>query len=198
MQTDYAAYWNDHARKVGHREAVTPLTDQEYRELYLDELKQLGPEVPKRILDYGCGPALLLPIVRQLWPEADYHGVDVSEEMIRHCQLKHQDNSIFHKLPDYLMIQDSWDFLICHSIFTHIRLEDAIRLLRELHSLITPGGVASISILDEPLDSGANFQGCLERVDYNKQFFEGMLVQAGFSIEKTYRRHQMFFGVRKI
>lgn len=200
MTTDYASYWNAYASKVGHRTAVTPLSEQEYRNLYLDELKQLGPANPKRILDYGCGPALLLPIIKELWPESKYTGVDISREMIEHCWSQWHDKNFseseFYVLPsDELILH--YDFLICHSVFTHIQLTDAVALLKTLHKLIAPGGFASISILDEPMQD-ANFFGCLERVDYNFRFFQGMLVQAGFSIEKIYRRHQCYFGVRKV
>ena len=201
MLTDYAAYWNSYARKVGHRTAVTPLLENEYRDLYLDELKQLGPEKPRRILDYGCGSALLLPIIRELWPEAIYHGADVSREMVDYCRSQWHDKNFevseFYMLP-FALWKGDYDFLICHSVFTHIQLPDAIALLKTLHGLLIPDGTASISILDEPTKEDSNFQGCLERVDYNKNFFEGMLVQAGFSIEKTYRNHQMFFGVKKV
>ena len=200
MQTDYAAYWNAYANKVGYRAAVTPLSDDEYKALYLDELKQLGPEKPWKILDYGCGPALLLPIIRELWPEAIYHGADISQEMLFYCRSQWHDKD-FEKAEFYSTLEElpsRYDFLICHSVFTHIQIADAVILLRKLHSYLEPDGIASISILDEPLKEDANFQGCIERCDYNKNFFEGMLVQAGFSIEKTYRKHQMYFGVRKV
>ena len=203
MTFDYSGYWNSHALAVGHRTAVTPLSEEEYTALHRDVVKQLGPPKVQKMLDYGCGPALLLPIVREIWGEdTKYFGVDISQEMVEYCwdHAKSDMRAWFYNSKgspmDYCP-ESYFDFLTCHSVFTHLALADAIALLKELHRFLIPGGTASISILDEPLGD-ANFQGCLERCDYNRRFFEGMLVQAGFSIEKTYRKHQHYFGVRKV
>lgn len=72
----------------------------------------------------------------------------------------------------------------------------------DAHALPIPGGHATISIHDAPLNPESNFEGDIRRVDYNRRFFQGMLVQAGFSIEKRYEgshnNGQCYFGVKKI
>jgi SAM-dependent methyltransferase len=183
---------------------VTALSEQEYRELYLDLFRQIAPAKVTRMLDYGCGPALLLPIVRELWGDCIYHGADISMEMIQEAASKASAPSYFVHLPDnpWPLRPESYDFLTCHSVFTHIQLVDAVALLKELHRLLIPGGHASISIHVHPENSETNFEGSMLRVDYNLRFFHGMLVQAGFSIEKRYEHSandgQTYFGVRKV
>lgn len=38
----YQAYWDAHARNVGPRQAVTGLSEHDYRELYLDLFRQIA------------------------------------------------------------------------------------------------------------------------------------------------------------
>lgn len=200
-ESNYAAYWDNHARMVGHRAAVTPLTDEEYKALHTEVLRQLAPPKVERMLDYGCGPALLLPIVRERWPGVEYFGVDISQEMLHYCRDHYKEDvrAWFYSVNSSPMdhCASYFEFLTCHSVFTHINLDDAVKLLLELHRLLIPGGVASISILDEP-QGGANFEGSLHRVDYDLRFFKGMLVQAGFSVEKVFRDYQCYIGVKKL
>ncbi|HYU99891.1 MAG TPA: class I SAM-dependent methyltransferase [Pyrinomonadaceae bacterium] len=201
----YANYWDNHARTVGHRLAVTDLSEHDYRELYTDLFRQIAPAKVTRMLDYGCGPALLLPIVREIWPECLYSGADISPEMIEWCKKTHGEvdgpSGTYFGVVPFNSIGSGFDFLTCHSVFTHIQLADAVALLKELHRLLIPGGCASISIHDSPLGDN-NFEGSIERVDYNRRFFKGMLVQAGFSIEKVYEHTvnngQCYLGVRKV
>lgn len=196
----YRNAWDNRFRTHDPRSVITHLTPEEYRSLYLEVFKVTAPPNPKRILDYGCGTGLLIPVIEELWPDAKYDGADVSQDMIQFCCKeflfpKHD----FWIVPERLSLMDGikWDFIVCHSVFTHITMHDAIDLVHTIYDLLAPNGRASISIcVDDSLESLTG--GDWGKVTYTHDFFEGLLdaftILGHFDSELI---DQRFYAVRK-
>jgi cyclopropane fatty-acyl-phospholipid synthase-like methyltransferase len=118
--------------------------------------------------------------------------------MVKYCQHAHGDWDFF-LVPEALYIWDgTFDFIVCHSVFTHITLEDAKDLLKTLHGLLEDGGRASISIVHD--FSIETIGGDWGKVLYNRLFFQSMLFDAGFAYQGEFYSsitQQIFFGVSK-
>lgn len=177
LWTEYENYWDQHARRVGAYKAVTHMNPDEYYAFYHPIFLQLGIKEPKDIIDLGCGPGLLVPLIRELYPKAIYYGLDISREMIEAAR---------HNWPDayFWQMQNSnlpfhADLIICHSVLTHISPDDARHYLREICAYLNPGGRASISIHPNELKP---YYGNIGRIDYHPAYFESMLAEAGLEI----------------
>lgn len=207
----YRNSWDLRFRTHDPRATITHLTPEEYRALYLEVFKVTAPAQPKRILDYGCGTGLLIPVVEELWPGSMYDGADVSPDMIHFCKRQwNGQGKLFWLVPESLDYwkefeanepesdKFSFDFIVCHSVLTHITLEDAKDLLKTLHGLLEDGGRASISIVHD--FSIETIGGDWGKVLYNRLFFQSMLFDAGFAYQGEFYSsitQQIFFGVSK-
>jgi trans-aconitate 2-methyltransferase len=49
---------------------------------FFDLLARVGAEVPRYVIDMGCGPGNLTATLAERWPSATVHGVDNSPQMI--------------------------------------------------------------------------------------------------------------------
>lgn len=194
----YRSSWDKRFQEFSPREVITHLTVEEYRALYLEVFKITAPSAPQRILDYGCGTGLLLPVVQELWPEAGYEGADISPAMVRHCA-RYAGKYVFWLVPEALpdmAMGEPFDFIVCHSVLTHITLEDGKELLKTLHSLLAPGGWASISVVHNPEIDGAG--GNWGEATYGLEIFRRMLSEAGFVVRGWIYSpvvRQTFYGV---
>src|SRR4051794_41972606 len=53
---------------------------------FLDLLARVGAEVPRRVVDLGCGPGNLTALLAKRWSTADVLGVDSSPEMVERAR----------------------------------------------------------------------------------------------------------------
>jgi SAM-dependent methyltransferase len=141
-----------------------------------------------------------------------YDGADVSPDMIHFCKRQwNGQGKLFWLVPESLDYwkefeanepesdKFSFDFIVCHSVLTHITLEDAKDLLKTLHGLLEDGGRASISVC-----VGDVFQiaGDWGKVVYDDKYFTWMMERQDFEIlgcfnDAETRTGQRFYGVRK-
>lgn len=55
----------------------------DYRERpFSDLLARVGAQSPRRVVDVGCGPGTLTPVLAQRWPDAAVEAFDSSQEMV--------------------------------------------------------------------------------------------------------------------
>lgn len=60
---------------------------------------------PATIVDLGCGPGQLTPVLRRRWPAARIVGVDSSAQMIARANAANRDPNVAYKLADVV----GWD-----------------------------------------------------------------------------------------
>lgn len=143
--------WNERAKKSYMQ--YTSGTQTEREEDYVESakrdagwiLKLLGPEDTSawRALDLGCGVGR---IVTQLAPRfGEVHGVDVSDEMLRHAKERHASltNVHFHRIggKDLREFPDShFQMMWSYSVLYHMPRELFYGYLKELGRVMAPGG----------------------------------------------------------
>jgi trans-aconitate methyltransferase len=187
----YDEYWSAHALRVGHERAVTDLSIDHYQQHFTQLFDEIAPDDVRRMLDYGCGAGLLVPIVEDRWIAA-YEGADISQELITYCRKVYPWVRFYHLPED--PPQGQYDFVTCHSVFTHVSIEDAESIMDELYLLLTDDGMASVSILTQ---TDSDWHGNVTRMDINKDYFKGLLEKHGFKIGKEVNRYQQYFQLTK-
>jgi ubiquinone/menaquinone biosynthesis C-methylase UbiE len=127
---------------------------------FLEHFKELGGLAPThRVLDVGCGIGrMAIPLTGYL-RGGSYEGFDVGREMIRWCQRhvtpRHPDfrftwvpiynrkynpfGSISASEFRFPYDDDSFDFALATSLFTHLTPADAKHYLAELGRVLRPG-----------------------------------------------------------
>jgi trans-aconitate 2-methyltransferase len=68
---------------------------------FVDLLARCGAEMPRRVVDLGCGPGNATVLLAERWPDADVVGVDGSEEMIAAAQ-RRASSSLSFRVGDVL------------------------------------------------------------------------------------------------
>lgn len=101
---------------------------------------------PKRILDIGCGIGHMAIGLKQAWPDAEVHGVDLSGSFVRAGHLWAEDMGVpvhFHQADARNTGLESGSFdLIVSQILFHETWHDVLPgILREAHRLLAPGGL---------------------------------------------------------
>jgi ubiquinone/menaquinone biosynthesis C-methylase UbiE len=165
-------------------------------------VKERFPDLnPRRILDMGCGPGFTTLPWKDIYPEAEVHGIDIGAPQIRYAHGRaeamgvpihfSQQNATETDFPD-----GHFD-LVVSLLVTHECPQPVIRgLFKEAHRLLAPGGVTlhdgGSAMSPDPFDNlmtswfgnNANepFSAGYKALDYDEAFIE-----AGFSREKLVR-----------
>ena len=88
---------------------------------YPDILAEIAKEAFTDLLDAWCGPAALLQLVSEKFPDKHYVGIDLTPKMIEVAKKKKIKNAKFivwdcEKLP---FERDSFDIIVCSQSFHH-------------------------------------------------------------------------------
>ena len=104
---------------------------------------------PKKILDLGCGPGNLTDLIIEKYPDAEIHMVDISEEMVKKCELKYKGNPNIHPhCMDFRKLNfeaGSFDLILSSISIHHINDENKYIMFWNVNHLLTPSGVFSYS-----------------------------------------------------
>jgi 2-polyprenyl-3-methyl-5-hydroxy-6-metoxy-1,4-benzoquinol methylase len=108
---------------------------------YLDPKRFTG----KRLLDFGCGSGAATVVLARLLPETDIVGVDLDEDLIELARLRARHRGVDTRFlvspaPDRLPDVGEVDFVVLHAVYEHLLPAERPRLLRQLWSLLKPGG----------------------------------------------------------
>ena len=151
--TSYKQFWNKQARTPESAMfAVDGSTNEEivrrtgeFAARQIMAVLEVQPD--DRILDLGCG---LGRVGRQLAPHcAQWVGVDISGDMIRHARERMQDieNVTFQQLESSsldMFPSDSFDKAYSTAVLCHMDNEDLFLYLEELRRVLKPGGLVYV------------------------------------------------------
>ncbi|MBT5110640.1 MAG: methyltransferase domain-containing protein [Rhodospirillaceae bacterium] len=110
----------------------------------VDLLARVHSENPATIVDLGCGPGNITPMLQQRWPDATITGVDNSDEMLARARdavpgVDFINQDIFTWEP-----AQKFDLLFSNAALQWVKGHDV--LFPKVMSLVAPGGVAAIQI----------------------------------------------------
>lgn len=109
-----------------------------------DAVRELLAHSYQTLLDVGCGTGWLLNRLARVHP-AEYHGLDVSENMLAVAEEKHIPGAVFVQgVADQLPYADDFfDVVTCIQSFHHY--PDPDRAMREVLRVLKPGGLYLLS-----------------------------------------------------
>ena len=101
---------------------------------------------PDLIVDLGCGPGHLTPVLRARWPKARIVGVDSSPEMVATAREEHSGSGVEYVEADLRVWRSAVepDLLISNATFQW--LPGHLALLPELADLVAPVGTFAFSV----------------------------------------------------
>ena len=100
---------------------------------------------PVRIIDIGCGPGNSTAQLHARWPQAEIHGIDSSEEMIRKASAAYPDMKfLVHDITEDLSGFGAFDLVFSNAVIQWI--PDHRLLLTRLFAMLKPGGVLAVQV----------------------------------------------------
>ncbi|MDO4197944.1 MAG: class I SAM-dependent methyltransferase [Erysipelotrichaceae bacterium] len=88
---------------------------------YPDILKELEKEEFNDLLDAGCGPAPMIELLSEKYPDKHYTGLDLTPAMIEQAKKKNIPNAVFvvGDCENFPFDDESFDAIICSMSFHH-------------------------------------------------------------------------------
>jgi len=110
-------------------------------------LRKRYPDLkPRRILDLGCGPGLESLALKEAFPEAEVHALDLSEPFVRfgHAWAEDRGLSMHFRQADAQRTgypDGHFDLVVSHILFHETWHDIAPRIFAEARRILAPGGV---------------------------------------------------------
>jgi len=122
-------YW-DGDRKYGYGGYKY---DGRHKQVAIDLIQQYNLQDGCKILDVGCGKAFLLYELKQLLPNAEITGFDISQYAIDNAKEEIKDNLFIHKAEEAYPFKDSeFDLVISFAILHNLIIQDLKIAVQEI------------------------------------------------------------------
>jgi ubiquinone/menaquinone biosynthesis C-methylase UbiE len=189
-------YWNSFLKIDDANRIVAPV-DFNWK-VFESQLYKIFPNVDEakywgRLLDLGCGTGRLYNFFSKRY---EYIGVDISQTMLKHTRKIYNDEPILILTDgaDLPFIDDYFDVVWCWSVFTHIDIDVAYALLKEMKRVIKKNGSIYISYIksrDEDKEIFINKQKEGKNwIVYSKKEFEKMVKNVGFKLKEVFEMRE--------
>ena len=110
------------------------------KKYYPDIMAELEREPFMDLLDAGCGPAPMISLLSEKYPERHYMGLDLTPAMIEQAQKKNIPNATFvvGDCENFPFEDNSFDSIICSNSFHHYPNPQAF--FDSVQRCLRPGG----------------------------------------------------------
>lgn len=100
------------------------------------------------VVDLGCGPGQLMPVLRERWPDAALHGVDSSAEMIERARAEERDPKVTYELADVVDYRPDGqvDVIVSNALFQWV--PEQLEVLAGLADHVRPDGAIAVQVPD--------------------------------------------------
>ncbi|MDO8619165.1 MAG: class I SAM-dependent methyltransferase [Candidatus Daviesbacteria bacterium] len=141
-----------------------------------------------KILDAGCGPGAMLPMLASY---GDVIGVDISDEALKYAQMRGKVKK--GNILDLDFADETFDLVVCMDVLYHTWVEDEAKALREFNRVLKKGGIL---LVREPAYNwlrGREDVGSLAKRRFSKMELANLLQKSSFKILKiTYANFFLF------
>lgn len=123
--------------------------DAKLRQSYHDILKAQLPQAPRDIVDLGCSVGMSTFALQELYPEASFTGVDLSQYFLAVAQYRSQQRNLpikwVHAAAESTGLPDnSCDLVSACLMFHELPQEPSRQIFQEARRLLRPGGHLAI------------------------------------------------------
>ena len=107
---------------------------------YPDILEELEREPFSDLLDAGCGPAPMISLLAEKYPDRHYTGLDLTPAMIEQAKKKNIPNAEFAvgDCENFPFEDNAFDAIICSNSFHHY--PDPLAFFKSVKRCLRPGG----------------------------------------------------------
>lgn len=176
---------------------------------------------PTRILDIGCGTGNLARGLKEVWPEAEVHGLDLSASFVRYGHVMAEAHGLemhFHQLDaaDTGFDDGAYDLIVSQIMFHETWHDKLPKIMDEVARLLAPGGLFfNIDVPYQPdkISISKQVSNDWQVTNNGEPFWTGFvdtdidtaLANAGFSAHERFTDYQAaggnqsyyLFGARK-
>ncbi len=146
MTLEYQAISDSFSRAAERYEAHAVLQKEVLHRLLerLADEPALAHDAPLRILDLGCGTGWAVAPLRELFPQADIHALDLSPAMIVRVPAGEKIHPVVADAHDLPYAENSFDL-----VFSNLMLQwtNEPQVMAEAYRVLKPGGVLLASSL---------------------------------------------------
>ncbi len=113
----------------------------EGRIVWLRGLLEKSGELPRSVLDFGCGTGSAAPFLRERLGAATVLGVDISSRLIERAAQSYGSDTVRFAAIDAAPPQADLDLAFCNGVFHHIPLDQRDKAVHYVRDSLRPGGL---------------------------------------------------------
>jgi SAM-dependent methyltransferase len=97
--------------------------------------------VPRRVMDFGCGTGMSLPLLVDILDAEQVIGLDTSEESLAVARESVGSRSLQLATPTKYLPQQDLDLVFCNGVFHHIPVAERPAAVDYVYRCLRPGGM---------------------------------------------------------
>lgn len=111
---------------------------------FIDLMRRVPPIEARTVVDLGCGPGQLTPMIRSVFPQAKVLGIDSSQEMIDRA--RQDDLATEYRVADVATWRPEApvDVMVSNALFQWVLERN--RIMTELAESVAPGGIFALQV----------------------------------------------------
>lgn len=130
-----------------------------------------------KILDAGCGPGAMLPVLAEY---GDVVGVDMSDDALKYARKRGKVEK--GDIMNLKFKGESFDLVVCMDVLYHTWVEDEKKALNELHRVLKKGGLL---LVREPAYNwlrGREDVGSLTERRFSRKWLKTLVAKSSFKV----------------